>query len=634
MIEIKWHEPYLVIEPSSSRELSPAEESQLNFWSFSRDPVDGSFRATNDDAAALADKVVTFLQKSHSDIALCAKTSELVNQMRVSVSELQAALAAGESVKNAVIEDDSIRDIHQFVSTALARPLKQHQIKALIHLLAAKNSANFSVPGSGKTSVVLAAFEWMRRHGECDSLFVVGPPSCFAPWQHEFEVVLGSKPRTEMLAGGNIETRRSRYYANVESVADLYLTTFQTLHRDWEMVQTLFGEQDIRFFMVVDEAHYIKQPDGAWSNAIKAITPYASRRCILTGTPFPKSYQDGFNLFDTLWPRSSPISTKSRHKIINAEARRDLTTASEELRSCISPLFYRVRKQDLGLTPQIMHDPIVVQMNPLERRIYDAILDRIQFLNDTEYFNNLDTLVRLRRGRIMRLRQAVSLIPLLRTALDNYNEDLLDNRQDLARSVFQYLNYETPAKATAVQALAEPLLKSGEKVLIWSNFVGSLHYLQQLFEAPGHGVRMIYGATPTQSDDVDDAFTRESIISEFKRMESGINVLIANPAACAESISLHTACSHAIYYDLSYNCAQYLQSLDRIHRVGGSETKHAHYYFLQYADSIDQDIAVNLAAKQAKMSALIDEEYPIINLDMAASAAEDEDDAYKRLFKI
>ncbi len=55
-------------------------------------------------------------------------------------------------------------------------------------------------------------------------------------------------------------------------------------------------------------------------------------------------------------------------------------------------------------------------------------------------------------------------------------------------------------------------------------------------------------------------------------------------------IASSSACSHAIYYDLSYNCAQYLQSLDRIHRVGGSERVVAHYEFLQSAGTIDEDI--------------------------------------------
>ena len=38
---------------------------------------------------------------------------------------------------------------------------------------------------------------------------------------------------------------------------------------------------------------------------------------------------------------------------------------------------------------------------------------------------------------------------------------------------------------------------------------------------------------------------------EFLNLESGLDILVANPAACAESISLHKSCFNAIYYDLS-----------------------------------------------------------------------------------
>lgn len=52
---------------------------------------------------------------------------------------------------------------------------------------------------------------------------------------------------------------------------------------------------------------------------------------------------------------------------------------------------------------------------------------------------------------------------------------------------------------------------------------------------------------PTYKTDMAEALTREEIIQEFINPSSGVDVLIANPAACAESISLHKTCSHAIY---------------------------------------------------------------------------------------
>ena len=132
-------------------------------------------------------------------------------------------------------------------------------------------------------------------------------------------------------------------------------------------------------------------------------------------------------------------------------------------------------------------------------------------------------------------------------------------------------------------------------MVVWSYFVGTLTRIGEECSRQGIHGKTIWGGTPT-GEDAGDA-SRAAIIQEFTDFKSSLDVLIANPAACAESISLHKTCGHAIYYDLSYNCAQYLQSLDRIHRVGGSETRTARYRFLMYEDTFEGEILSNLIGK-------------------------------------
>src|SRR5919199_740342 len=66
-------------------------------------------------------------------------------------------------------------------------------------------------------------------------------------------------------------------------------------------------------------------------------------------------------------------------------------------------------------------------------------------------------------------------------------------------------------------------------------------------------------------DELDE--TRESRIDDFLA-EEGCAVLVANPAASAESISPHSSCFVAVYLDRTHHCARWLQSIDRIHRLG------------------------------------------------------------------
>ena len=270
-------------------------------------------------------------------------------------------------------------------------------------------------------------------------------------------------------------------------------------------------------------------------------------------------------------------------------------------------------------------------MNEYERTIYDSILDKIQIASQQDYFRDLDLVLRLRRGRMIRLRQCMSYIKLLTTALNDYDEELFEDDNSIASLIHRYDELEKPGKILRLIELVEELQNRGEKVVIWSNFVKTLKLIQRTVTELGYRAHLIYGDTPLErlTDNTDD-LTRERIIREFINKKSGVDILVANPAACAEAISLHKTCSNAIYYDLSYNCAQYLQSLDRIHRVGGSEMKPSYYYFLQYEQSLDQDIFVNINRKAERMSLIIDQDCPVYSLDMFDT--DDEDRAYERLF--
>ncbi len=630
MIRLSKKEGNVVVD-SDVGDLAPRNESQLAYWGFSSDGSPLRFTASVNNAIELVTKVLQYFEQRELSYEVDPPIQGLLDQSRLAKQALEVSLLHGAELKRGDLANVADSEFRIFLDKHIPRKLKDHQFKSALHLLSVTNGANFSVPGSGKTTVVLSVFHMLRQKGIVDALFVVGPPSCFTPWRDEYEETLGVVPTYEIFAGGNIEERHSRYLIDANSVCDLYLTSYQTLCRDSMQVQTLFSIQDIRFFYVIDEAHYIKQPDGAWASAALQIARFSERRCILTGTPFPKSYSDAFNLFDVLWPESPPISPKNKQEIAFHTSREEYDIASNILQNSIGPLFYRVRKLDLGLAPQMFLEPIIVPMNEQEKRVYDSILDKIKIISKSDYFRDLDLTIRLRRGRMMRLRQCLSYTKLLESALDDYDENLFEDDLSLAKLIHDYDNLEIPGKLETLVGVVSNLRSKGEKVVIWSNFVKTLELIKKTISNLGHDAHLIYGPTPRkQSENANSEYTREALIKEFVSRESGIDVLVANPAACAESISLHKTCSNAIYYDLSYNCAQYLQSLDRIHRVGGSESKKSYYHFLQYRDTIDRDILRNLNDKADRISLIIDKDYPIYSLDMF-----DQDDdivLYEKLF--
>jgi SNF2 family DNA or RNA helicase len=609
--------------------------SQLSYWGLHYDAEARAFlteAATSKEiVSTLVGKLLPYFSRYNIPVSLAPEIESLHAETLRLKDELNRALKGGALFKAGQVNEATTKPFIEFLRNSLARRLKDHQVKAALHLLAVGNGANFSVPGSGKTTVVLSVFHWLRSLGQLDSLFVVGPPSCFSPWRTEYASVIGKEPSWEILAGGDVEERRAKYYTSKHRLADLYLTSFQTLLRDYEKVKRLFNQSAVNFALVVDEAHYIKQVGGAWATAVLSVAKYAKVRWVLTGTPFPYSYADAFNAFDVLWPHSSPIDDNARLRIQDSIKEKEPSVGAAVLESSIGPLFYRVRKDDLHLAKQDFRRPIAISMNKYERRVYDAVQARIRSLSKDDFDRDYDLMVRLKRGRMMRLRQCLSYARLLGTAVSEYRETLVDDQLSLADTIKHYDELETPAKVQALLRLVDRLAQQGEKVVVWANFVETLQMICRHLRTAGHGVHLIYGAVPTELSPTDEELTRERIIVEFLDECSGFNVLVANPAACAESISLHKTCSNAVYYDLSYNCGQYVQSTDRIHRVGGSENKIAHYYFLQYADTIDRDILTNVRRKAANMSSVIDQDYAIYSLDMFSQ--DEELEAYDRIFK-
>src|SRR5690606_15574313 len=89
------------------------------------------------------------------------------------------------------------------------------------------------------------------------------------------------------------------------------------------------------------------------------------------------------------------------------------------------------------------------------------------------------------------------------------------------------------------------------------------------------------------------------------------DVVIANPFSVSESISLHEGCHNAIYMERDYSAANFLQSKDRIHRVGLEEGTVTRYYYLVSPDSVDEVVNDRLSEKVKRMEQIIDEDIPL-----------------------
>ncbi len=518
-----------------------------------------------------------------------------------------------------VLEFDAFQKI---VAERLIRKLYPLQLLAAFHMAFAQNACNFAVPGAGKTSIVYAAYAYLKslpanhlRH--IDKLLVIGPLSSFAPWENEFKACFGVEPESQRLSGDHKLTRGDKeehlFSANP---AELTLV----FHGGVELLQgeILSFLKRNKVMVIVDEAHRIKNPEGVWGKSIVEIGKEAKARIVLTGTPVPNGYEDLFNLFQYLYPyKYKEILHFHYGNLAEMTKSSDLESPRvKKLIENIAPYFIRIKKSDLKLPPVNEH-MIEVEMDERQREIYDYIESKYvkSFIRDSSA--NIKDI--LNKAKLIRLRQAATNPSLLQKSIqetlegEDYEirvrmggaipEEFQEN-SDILSKILEYSKVQIPKKFDVVKELLQKTINRGEKAIVWTIFVQNAKELQSYLAKHRIQSELLIGEVE-QAD-------RETTIERFNDpADHSTYVIIANPFSVAESISLHKGCHTAIYLERDYNCSNFLQSKDRIHRVGLLPGQETDYYYLLSKDSIDGVIHDRLDAKAKRMEKIIDDDIPL-----------------------
>lgn len=511
------------------------------------------------------------------------------------------------------------------------RTLYDKQMLAAFHLAFSHNACNFSVPGSGKTSVVYGAYSFLNSLDGNDpkyinKLLVIGPLSSFGPWEDEYESCFGCNVHSKRLSGGVPKEERDRHLLSVEPIEDtpeLTLMSYQSVPHNLESLSYFLQRKGNNVMVVLDEAHRIKNVEGGiWAESVLSIAKFCNARVVLTGTPVPNGYEDIYNLYEFIWPDKDIIDFNT-YQLKDMSGNR-FDKRVDQLIEDISPFFIRIRKSDLHLPPVVNNDPTYIDMGNVQREIYDFIENKyVGFFEDNEAVVSVSA--ELTKARFVRMMQAASNPNLLRQPLESYfrdqglsNELYIDD-SEIIEKILRYKELENPPrKFTVVKDMVTDLINKGEKIIIWGTFIQTIKELGAYLEKNGICTRNLIGETPIERDDLpEEVETREKIIREFHRPDSTFKVIIANPFAVAESISLHKACHNAIYLERTFNAANFIQSKDRIHRVGLPDGTITNYHYLLSTSSIDETIHNRLIEKERRMLELIEsQEIPLISENM------------------
>lgn len=441
------------------------------------------------------------------------------------------------------------------------RELTNEQLRNVSKLYPLKGGATFSVPGAGKTTEALSLYYLKKT--QKTRLLIIAPKNAFPAWEEQINYCLNTPPIIARLRGGE---------KNIKLLLDkdpqVALITYQQIPNVIDIIAKHYSKSE--FFLFLDESHRIKRGNaGVIGKSILKISHLPEEKLIMSGTPMPNDPEDLVPQFNFLYP--------------------EIKINKESVLQEIQNIYVRTTKKELDLTDYSMKY-IPIKMGSSQRKVYDLL--KSETLRQLEGLDLPDKQKLRSMGRsVMKLLQATTNPALLLKNDDSYS-------QELKNLILQ----GNSAKLEYVIKRTRQLVNQGEKVLIWSTFVDNIEILNTRLK--DLGADFIHGGVDSGQED--DSDTREFKIKKFHDDKNSM-VLIANPAAASEGISLHKVCHHAIYLDRNYNAAQFLQSVDRIHRFGLSKEIETNIEIVVCQDSIDDSVRRRLSYKIENMANVLND---------------------------
>lgn len=394
--------------------------------------------------------------------------------------------------------------------------------------------------GLGKTIQALAWIQLARLSATAAKLpsLVVCPTSLVENWAAE-ATKFTPHLRCHMVRG----SRRHEQWDQIEQ-SDLVITSYALLRRDIERYNETFFA-----VAVLDEAQHIKNHSTLNAQAAKRVR--AAHRLVLTGTPIENSVNDLWSIMDFLMPRYLGTHAQFRERVERpvAAGGEPAGQALLRLRRKLQPFMLRRLKSAVAkdLPPKIQR---------VAKCHLSAEQERLYLRLEREYREQLHDLVDQQgAGRsqftvlktLLRLRQACCHPSLV------LKDQQPDEKATLAEA-------QRSGKLELFLELLNEAMDSGQRVLVFSQFVEMLKLLRRTLDVRGIRYSYLDGSTVNRQDRVNEFNSNEEIpvfLVSLKAGGSGLNL---------------TGASVVIHFDPWWNPAVEDQATDRAHRIGQDRT--------------------------------------------------------------
>ncbi|MGR3951829.1 MAG: DEAD/DEAH box helicase [Chlamydia sp.] len=388
--------------------------------------------------------------------------------------------------------------------------------------------------GVGKTHqamALLAAVYAEKRSKErnkkksCPRFLIICPASLIWHWKDKLSLFLPE-------LSSYLHIGASRSIQDLSKEWDILITTYGTLRKDISYISTLHFE-----VAVFDELQIAKNHMSLiWRSLSKIRT---TMRIGLSGTPIENQLRELKALFDLVLPGYLPPDPLFRELYLQSNDAISLEKRKALLAQSVKPFVLRRKKEQvLPELPSKVEETVHAELIGAQKTLYEEIA-------------SLEGM-----PLIQQLQDASQSIPYMHIfALLSALKQISNHPASYLKDPIHYKKYES-GKWQLFQELIEEAIGSGQKVVVFSQYLIMLDIMALYCQEMNIGYAEIRGKTKARGDQI-EKFQNDPKCAIFlgSLQTSGLGIDL-------------TAASIVIHYDRWWNAARENQATDRVHRSG------------------------------------------------------------------
>ena len=399
-----------------------------------------------------------------------------------------------------------------------------HQTKTASFLTLHKRAFCFNDPGTGKTSSVIWAADYLMKKKAVKRALIVCPLSIMqSAWQADlFKVAIH---RTVGIAYGSRE-KRKQIIENPE---------YEFVIINYDGIDIVHEEIKNSGFdlIVVDEANAYKNTQTKRWKLMQQLLKPETHLWMLTGTPASQSPIDAYGLAKLVSPDNVPRfigawKDKVMYKV-SMFTWKPKPKANDIVFSALQPAIRFSKEECLDL-PDLIYTTREVELTPTQKKYYHLLKSQMVITAAGE--------------EITAVNAATALNKLLQISGGAVYSDEKDTIQFDAKN--------------RLAVLEEVIEETPHKVLVFVPFRHTIDIIKDHLNAKGHKTECIHGDVT--------AAKRATIFKQFQETDK-LDVLIIQPQSAAHGVTL-TAANVIVWWGPVMSFETYAQANARIHRQG------------------------------------------------------------------